>query len=72
MHEFSCVDIITTDQIGISVWANEIPEDDCPNDGPLGDHWLDIVYPAKKIPSVQSAIEYAKQLLGEFSVKNCG
>lgn len=66
-----CVDIITTCGIGISVWANAIPEDDCPNDGPMGDHWLDIVYPGK-IPSVSDGIQYAKSVLGEFVVRNAG
>ena len=66
-----CVDIITVDGVGISVWAKEIPEDET-KDGPLGDDWIDLIYPSNYIPGVEIAIDFAKQKLGHFVVKSAG
>jgi hypothetical protein len=65
-----CVDIICAD-IGITVWSNELPDDDdcLMNDGPLP--FLDLVYPGL-IPSVNDAIHFAKNQLGDFVVKSAG
>ena len=62
---WECVDIITTEGIGISVWSKSLPPCEV-NDG-----WIDIAYPGP-IPSIQDAIGYARKMLGHFQVKSIG
>ncbi len=75
MKRLTCVDILTVDGVGISVWAEEIPEPDLAVTAELVstlDKWLDILYPEAVIPSLDAAVTEAKRQLGDFCVKCAG